>query len=373
MGPYMGVQFDAYRKHVSGTKPLQFTPTLELDIIFDALDGCEMNCPGCFVDTKNKFSTKDLENIYHLTQEFKDQGIEANELFLGPTDIFDAMNFDQLVDEPLFDKLIDQYAALTFTSTMLTPYEELKRRTDKLMGMMAPYGKRFELFVVIDIDKYIDNDRAYLDHFDRNLEVIKNIDVRLKKQVNIFFIANFYPEMFDRVSINDLNMMIKRDYGSKFKINPSFARATNSKMIEKQCKMISDLLQNQVDNNTIRNVFLNMVDIYFGGDTFHALTYTNGRLYVAPFLYEFVPLTSKELEIKSREDGRFYMSDVFNKKEELAILQYQHAMNLPHCSNCHFLPNCVARNHIQFMKQHDITTCVVPKPLYRTSFKASEC
>ncbi len=368
----MAVQFDAYRKHVSGTKPLKYTPTLELDIIFDALDGCEMNCPGCFVDTKNKFTVKDMQNIYDLTKEFKDQGIEANELFLGPTDIFDAANFDQLVDEPLFDKLIDQYAALTFTSTMLTPHEELKRRVDKLMNLMAPYGKRFELFVVIDIDKYIANDRSYLDGFDRNLEVIKNIDIRLKKQVNIFFIANFYPEMFDQISINELNMRIKNDYGSKFKINPSFARATNSRMIEKQSKMLSDLLQNQVDNTTIRNVFLNMVDIYFGGDTFHSLTYTEGRLFVAPFLYEFVPLKRNELEVKSREDGRFYMADVFDKKEELTIEQFNHAATLTHCSNCQFQPNCIARNHIQFMKLHNITSCVVPKPLYRTSFKASE-
>lgn len=369
----MGVQFDAYRKHISGTKPLKYTPTVELDIIFDALDGCVMNCPGCFVDVKNKFTAHDLENIYRLTQEFKDQGIEANELFLGPTDIFDATNFDQLVDEPLFDKLIDQYAALTFTSTMLTPYEELKRRVDKLMGLMAPYGKRFELFVVLDIEKYLANDRSYLDGFDRNLEVIKNIDSRLKKQVNIFFIANFYPEMFDQVSINDLNVMVKRDYGSKFKINPSFARASNSKMIEKQCKMLSDLLQNQVDNSTIGSVFLNMVDIYFGGDTFHALTYTEGRLFVAPFLYEFVALKNNDLEIKSRDDGRFYMADVFNKKEDLAIEQYNHAATLPQCNNCQFLPNCISRNHIQFMKMHNITNCVVPKPLYRTSFKASEC
>ncbi|WPU65624.1 hypothetical protein [Peredibacter starrii] len=368
----MAVLFDAYRKHISGTKPLKYTPTVELDIIFDVLDGCDMKCPGCFVERKNKFTTRDLENIHILTQEFLNQGIDANELFLGPTDIFEAGNFDQLVDAPLFDRLVEQYAALTFTSTMLTEHEELKRRVKKLSNIMAPYGKRFELFVILDIEKYHAGDKEYLEQFDRNLKVIADIDGRLKKQVNIFFIANFYPEMFDNISITELNARIRSDYGTKFKINPSFARAKNAALIEKQSKTLSHLLENQIDDSKIRNVFMNMIDIYFGGDTFHPLSYTDGRLFIAPYFYEFVALKKPELEIRAREDGRFYMGDVFAKREELTIQQYAHAEDLPECAGCPFLPNCVSRNHIQFMKMNQITSCVVPKKLYRSSYKTVE-
>lgn len=368
----MGVQLDAYRKHMSGTKPLSFTPTIELDIVLDVLNGCEMKCPGCFVERKNSFIPNDLQRIFHLTQQFKDAGIEANELFLGPTDIFATSNFHEVISQPLFDKLVDQYAAITFTSTMLTPHEELSEKVDQLMSIMAPYGKRFELFVVLDIPKYIRNDRSYLDLLDKNLELIAKIDPRLKKQVNVFFITNFYPEMFSEIEIYDLNQKLKQDYNTKFKINPSFARASNSKMIEKSSILLKDILEKQIGPSRLKDVYLNMADIYFGGETFHPLTYVKGKLYLAPFLYEFIPLQYPELEVKCRDDGFFYMEDIFSRREELTVKQYSHAETLDSCKSCEFLPSCVARNHIQFMKLHDIKKCVVPKNLFRSSYKILE-
>lgn len=365
----MGVQLDAYRKHLGGTKPLNFTSTIELDIIFDVLNGCEMKCPGCYVDRKNKFLPLYLEKIYRLTNQFKDQGIEANELFLGPTDIFATTNFEEVISEPLFDKLVEQYAAITFTSTMLTPHEDLKEKVDQLMNIMAPYGKRFELFVILDIEKYIKNDRSYLDQLDKNLELIANIDSRLKKQVNVFFIANFYPEMFSNVSIFDLNKMIKRDYGSKFKINPSFARASNQSFVELQCALLKNLLVHQVNNDTIKDVFLNMIDVHFGGETFYSLSYADDRLFIAPYFYEFIALKRDSLEIQSRADGFFYMEDVFTKQNELSIEQFTYSENLKSCSQCEFLPSCVSRGHIEFMKLNNITNCIVPKEIFRSSYK----
>lgn len=368
----MAVQLNAYRKHMGGTRPLKYTPTIELDIVLDILDGCTMRCPGCFVTKKNKFFERDLLNVYNITQQFLDMGFEANELFLGPTDMFATSNFDQVMDDPMFEKLVQQYSALTFTSTMMSDPVEVSKTIDKLMSKLLPYDKHFELFVVVDIEKYVAKDRSYLDIFEANLKTIADLNGKLNKQINIFFIANFYENMFRNVSLPVLNEMLKKDYGTKFKINPSFARASNSRIVEKHSLMLRDILEKQVDDQAIQSVFLNMADIYFGGDTFHPLTYTDGRLFVAPFLYDFIPLKVKDFEVKPREDGSFHIDDIFALRQQLIVDQFNHAENLSECKSCEFLPNCVARNNIQFMKIHNIEKCIMPKRLFRASYKVVE-
>ena len=368
----MGVQLDAYRKHLGGTRPLKYTPTIELDIVLDVLDGCTMRCPGCFVTKENKFMERDLENVYNITRQFTAMGFEANELFLGPTDMFATSNFHKVMNDPMFEKLVQEYAALTFTSTMMSDPEEVRNTVDQLMTKLLPYDKHFELFVVVDIERYNSNDREYLDVFEKNLQTIADLNKRLEKQINIFFIANFYGAMFKNISLPELNQRLKNDYGTKFKINPSFARYNQSRVVEKMFLMMRDLLEDQVDDEDIKTVFLNMADIYFGGDTFHPLTYTDGRLFLAPFLYDFIPIKHQDFEVKCRDDGQFHIEDIFTLRENLSVEQFQHARSLSECSNCEFLPNCVARNNIKFMEIHNITDCIMPKKLFRASYKVVE-
>lgn len=363
----MGVQLNAYRKHVSTTKPVRYAPSIELDIILDVLDGCSMKCPGCFVTKENKFAGRDLQNVYNITKQFVDLGFEANELFLGPTDMFATTNLEEVMDDPMFEKLVQTYAALTFTSTMMSDPKYVRKMVDRLMTRLRPWDKRFELFVVVDIEKYRVNDREYLDTFEENLQIIADINEKTDNKINVFLIANFYGAMFKNISITDLNKKIKKDYDAKFKLNPSFARSDNSRVVEKMFLLMRDTLERQIEDKDMKHVFLNMADVYFGGDTFHPMTYTDGRLFVAPFMYDFIPIKHEDFEVKCREDGNWHIDDIFQLREDLVVEQYDHAMTLDECSTCEFLPNCVARNSIKYMKTHNITKCIMPKKLFRAS------
>ena len=99
---------------------------LRVEIQLDILNGCESSCPGCFIPRKNK--TCDLSILYNT---LKEGTYSPDEIVIGPTDIFSASNFDELMDDPYLKKLYG-ISSIAYTSALEEPYEVIKGKLNKI-------------------------------------------------------------------------------------------------------------------------------------------------------------------------------------------------------------------------------------------------
>lgn len=348
---------NAYAEHKGGTRSLKDANWYSIDLTLDVLGGCEHKCPGCFVNRKLPFLEDDLQKMAALTARWDHAGYDFNELFLGPTDMFSASNFDEVVTSPDF-QFMSEYFTFTCTSTCLNDPMETKRRLLLLEECENWYDRNFEIFVVLDIPKYLAGDKEYLDLFNKNMSLLYND--------NVFLLLNVYgEEMFDDMSLFDLNKKVKEDYNTKVRINPSYFRGTNKKHVERYAHLHKRMLEREITEETIGGIFLNMLDIYFGGHTFGNYTFTNHELYVTPILYEAVPMLEDYMRVWKDWGGNYTLQEIEHVERRLFDQQHVYAEKTNECFSCKYLASCVSRNVLSYMESRDITNCFLPKSLFR--------
>lgn len=356
---------NAYAEDKGGTRALRDAHRTSIDLTLDLLGGCEHKCPGCFVNKKLPFLADDIDVMCDLVRQWRDDDRDFNELFLGPTDIFSATNLDDIVTDPKFQEM-SQYFTFTCTSTCLNDPEETARRLRLLQDTCENWrGRNFEIFVVLDIPKYLSGDVEYLTLFNKNLELLH--------EDNVFMLLNVWGgEMFDEMSLFDLTAKIKADFNTKVRVNPSYLRGTNKKHVERYAHMHKDMLEREVTDTTIQSIFLNMIDIYFGGHTFENYTYVNHNLYISPLIYEAIPVDNKELMVPRDGVGMYLLSDLERKQAELFEKQYKYSHKTTECSSCKYLASCASRNVLSYMETRKITDCFLPKTLFRDASRVIE-
>lgn len=356
---------NSYAAHKGGSRSLRDSRQISVDLTLDILNGCEYNCEGCFVSKKNEFTEEDLDILLDLVEQWETDGFDINELFLGPTDIFSAVNLDQLVLNPKFQKICS-YFTFTCSTTLLGDYNEIKRKYDLLTKhcLSDKKAREFEIFVVIDDKKYLSDDKEYLDKFNKNLELLD--------LYNVFFVLNVYSEsMFDAIGLAEFNEKIFKDYNSKIRVNPSYLRGTSVNHLKKYTSLHNKLVNDQINDQNIGDVFMNMIDIYFGSFTFNTYSYRNHELYVAPVIYEGIPQDFSFFKV-DKIDGKYELSSLDEAQNNLILKQYEFSVQCSKCSSCEFLTSCVGRNVLSYMEHRKLYDCFMPLKLFRDASKVIE-
>jgi len=356
---------NSYAAHKGGSRSLRDSRQISVDLTLDILNGCEYNCEGCFVSKKNEFNEEDLDILLDLVEQWEEGGFDINELFLGPTDIFSAVNFDELVLNPKFQKICS-YFTFTCSTTLLNDYDEIKRKYDLLHEhcLSDKHDREFEIFVVIDDKRYLNNDRAYMDKFNKNLELLD--------LYNVFFVLNVYSEsMFDAVGLAEFNDKIFKDYNSKIRVNPSYLRGTSVNHLRKYTELHNKLINDQVNDDNIGRVFMNMIDIYFGAFTFNTYSYRNHELYIAPVIYEGIPQDFPFFQV-DKINGKYNLDTLDNAQNRLTVQQYDFSKKTEECDKCEFITSCSSRNVLSYMEHRKLYDCFMPKNLFRDASKVIE-
>ena len=158
---------------------------LRTEINLDILHGCSQMCPGCFIPRKNLTKADNLETLYNLLIE---GAYHPDEITIGPTDIFDAENFSEIMNHPYMEKLYG-ISGVGFTSTLLQPYSEVKEKLAKIWSLYKNIHRvpDIDFKIVLDIDKYLDND---LDEWYKNLELFKYGSVQFR--------VNYHKDVFKK-------------------------------------------------------------------------------------------------------------------------------------------------------------------------------
>jgi len=336
------------RRNATNSKPLLNSDRITVSINAEFLDSCAFNCEGCFVKRRNTFTDKDLSDLNKFVKQF-DNKYELNELVLSPTDMFGASNTMEIISNPLFISLFDNFHALTFNSTLLSE----PAHVNNVMSFIRdnyPVDIYYEMFVVLDVEKFLERDKEYINRLETNLAQLTD--------VNIIFVYNIHSsEMFNGVDIPKLSKEVNDRYNSHFRMNPSFFRAHKKSLILESLNGWRKRLDRMYDDVNIKDMLFNMIDPYFGGNTYLTLTFKNGEIFINPYIYDYIFDNSEK--IKLSVDG-LTVEDVSKLNEYITLEQYHYA-EYTDCKDCALLSSCVSRNVLTYMENNDIVECFLPK------------
>lgn len=355
---------NAYRQHKGGFRPVAAANAITVNLTLDILDGCEHTCPGCFVKKRNSFfHDGDDRAILDLIEDLKAAGYSMDEMNVGPTDIFSANNFDQLLSSEDFIVSANDFN-LTVVTTLLNDSESISRKLAEYQAKFEHRERRVEVFVMLDLERYIKKDWFYLNQLYRNIKLLADW--------NVFFLLNVYSEnMFDQMDLPSLTERLLDDFGTKLRINPSYFRGTNGRHVDRYATKHKAMLERNVDDKAIERVFLNMADVYFNSFTTLNLCYAEGELSLMTFLYEGIPQVDRRFKIPKR-NTKYHIADIEEAVDRLALEQYAFAAETDECSTCPHLSSCVSRNILAYMDTRKLRHCLLPRQLFRDASRAVE-
>lgn len=326
------------------------TDMLRSEFVFDVLNGCDFNCVGCCIPRKNTCTSQDISNAIDIANTVQRMSISCEEMFIGPTDIFTATNFDEIMDDPLMYDLTSRFS-LTTSSTLMCPTNQLKVRWHTLQKHLnnAP-ARDFELLVAFDLKRYLDKDEDYISHLSTNLQCFK--------KDTVVFIVNFHEGMLNQHKLIDVATRIHDDFNVPLRIIPSFFRMTNMETVERKSRSFIEMLMMQLEGCELPEYLsFNMFDKYFGGEGFVNMSYKDGHLYLSPFLYEAIPQTHDIFKVEQPYNA----INISSKLTEMTLQQFQYAAHTYNCASCELLPSCVGRKVLTYMESRNLMECIVPK------------
>ena len=357
----------AYAIPHTATNPLRDACLSSINLTLDLLDGCAYHCDGCFVQRRNKADASDLSEISMLVDQWEDRGFGFNETFIGPTDVFSANNFDVIFKNEDFRQLGEHFT-FACISTLLDDYDKIARRVEVMQEYQPNWrGRGFEVFVMVDIEKFfVNRDEEYMKSLWKKLSLF-NLD-------DIFFTINVdqagkFSQLMNLAELNEALMTEfsppAKDCTTGLRINPSFFRSNNVILIQDHARALRDALRREITPDNPSSVYSNMINIYANATTFHDYTYRNHELYVAPFIYENIPVTDEMFHIPRNEDGFWTQDDFDAKHRELFVQQSAWASRSIDCYDCANLPTCMSRHILSYMETRSLRSCFLPKELLK--------
>ena len=336
------------RRTATNSKSLADAKQITLSIQAEFLDSCAFNCAGCFVKRRNAYTDQELLDLKQFITQFDNQ-YELNELVLSPTDMFGASNTIEIISNPLFISLFQHFNALTFNSTLLSEPSYVKSVMD-FIRQYYPENIYYEMFVVLDIEKFLNRDEEYIERLETNLNELSD--------VNIIFVYNIHSsEMFDNVDIPALSHEVNVRYNSHFRMNPSFFRTHKKSIIINALNDWRKRLALIYDDVNTKDMLFNMIDPYFGSNTYITLTAKSGNLYLNPYIYDNIFDNSETVLNQVNGLTVDKLSDLI---VQLQLEQFEYAKGLE-CDSCPLLSSCVGRNVLTFMENQNIGECFLPK------------
>ena len=307
---------------------------LRTEINLDILHGCNQACPGCFIPRKNFTNPDNLTTLYNLLIE---GSYYPDEITVGPTDIFDAQNFYEVMHHPSMKKLYS-ISAMGFLTTLNQPIDVIKEKLEIIWEVYDGVDRipDIDFKIVLDIDKYLDNE---LDDWYKKLELFTDGSVQFR--------VNYHKDVFKRISYNDLCQKVFDDFNAPIVITPSFLTDRNA---GGKVSHYLELFRQELLNQRIDEKWLNLYtffDAKFNGFGCQNYSFYNGKLYINPFLYDAIIQRSPEFE---------------SKLDELTLdKNLEYAAKVPDCSVCPYVMSCAERNVHMYMKSRNLESCVALK------------
>ena len=310
------------------------TDFLRTEVNLDILHGCDQQCPGCFIPRKNLTNADQLKDLYELLSNGQ---YYPDEIVIGPTDIFDAQNFNEIIEHPYMKKLYE-ISGVGYTSTLLQDRMMIADKLDKIWAIYQHVHRvpDIDFKIVLDINAYLD---GRLDEWYRTLELFKNGSVQFR--------VNYYKGVFDRISYNELCQRVYDDFNAPVVITPSFLTDRNArgKVEQHLANFRQDMLDQKID--PLWRSLYTFFDAKFNGFGCQNYSFYNGKLYINPFLYDAIIQRTPFFET-TMDENKLYDN-------------IEYAQQVDDCNGCEFMMSCAERNVHMYMESRGLNSCVALK------------
>lgn len=335
-----------------------------LNINFELLNGCKLNCPGCHVEKNGQLpmTDQDFENFDKLLTGLKSSLYKPFIAFVGPTDFLSADNFVAVFSEPDVIELFHNFTRLSIQTT----YLDMKKAEQVARVLREHYSEmEIEINIVVDPAKIMDDN--YLAVLERNksnfLALLGRDDVRS------FGIMNVYDYDQTRIPqlLKDYDFMHHRvahlfettiDYNFSFGRSPDIS---NDEFLNLSSR-IKLLFDTSIAAQSISGEKDEYLRFSFGKLTDSLIerqyNYRHGKLYYSPLLYERFVSFRDNFEVPLKD---YSVAEIENFEMMMQMTQYSHATEKEECETCPFLASCVDRGILHLMDTFGTKKCLVAK------------
>jgi len=360
--PIISRNFEAMSIAKSTKKSVSELGDYTIRINLEFLKGCEFTCPGCYVNRSNDFTVDDLSMVEDAVTSFQESGFNFDEIILGPTDFFSALNCDQVLKNAKFRSIFKSPdITLILISTLQTKEEEIIRRI-KLLNDSINSECDIEFLIVFDLEKILSKDQDYIEEIKRKIKLLDNVkaDVDYAFQINIRDINGL-----ENFNLLELTGYVRDEFDTIVEFNPSFLRSSNEKNIHETLHKWNNLLAHnysKIEAKDVKNVLFTMGNKNHASLSEVTYNYKNGTFYTCPFVYENIFNTGERFKINATGDnGRYKLSDFHDHRNRTTVEQLQYSEKTRECSSCNHLLSCVGKQVLQFMEEYKIKTCPLAK------------
>ncbi len=326
------------------------------------LHSCAFHCPGCFVYRRNNFDEAQLDVLVKAVDMFRENGMTFDEIILGPTDFFAALNTAELVAEPKFKDIFkDGDVVLTLLSTLQSDEEHIREVIKAVNENLTHPNQEIEALIVFDLQRVMEESDDYVKELQSKLALLDEFNpaVDYALQMNIQDTNKLEGEF----TLANITRFVRENFDTIVEFNPSFLRTRKLKLIGPILEAWNTMLEEQIDETNKNDITFTMANAYHAGFNEITFNFHNGDLYMCPFIYENVFDRSEPFKIPKR-NGMFYeWADIEQYDAFAKIQQFNYATKTTECGDCPYLMSCTAKHVLFYMEQHDLKDCMISKPV----------
>ena len=324
---------------ISAMSQYKIQPQLEI------LEGCSYMCPGCFVKRKGNWSPYSIHLFWELAKELMGrEDIVLDDLVIGPTDFYGAENLETIIEEvklaegimmmPEDNRNVQHNCSILGSLSEKDIEGKIRKIEKSLVGSVV---KSWDVQVALDVKRLL-YDKEYRRALDNRIETFKESSLNYEISMATNIVDGIEDMIYDAIDL------VREEYHTVIEILPSVVRSFDHspKHGEKLFEWNDMLTKLSTDEKRFKTKFH-----FLQGDVSHkAFHYSvinihNGRMFMAPFIYENAQIYNDAFLIDITQGGDI-VDRILEHKHWIVNHQIQNSQ-LTECHTCKYLNICSHR------------------------------
>jgi hypothetical protein len=324
---------------ISAMSQYKIQPQLEI------LEGCSYMCPGCFVKRKGNWSPYSIHLFWELAKELMGrEDIVLDDLVIGPTDFYGAENLETIIEEvklaegimmmPEDNRNVQHNCSILGSLSEKDIEGKIRKIEKSLVGSVV---KSWDVQVALDVKRLL-YDKEYRGALDNRIETFKESSLNYEISMATNIVDGIEDMIYDAIDL------VREEYQTVIEILPSVVRSFDHspKHGEKLFEWNDMLTKLSTDEKRFKTKFH-----FLQGDVSHkAFHYSvinihNGRMFMAPFIYENAQIYNDAFLIDITQGGDI-VDRILEHKHWIVNHQIQNSQ-LTECHTCKYLNICSHR------------------------------
>lgn len=324
-----------------------------LEITLDIFRGCGHNCTGCMIDRGLGGDVADIPALYALIKEMVECGYVAFDLGVGPTDYMSSDNVMDVMSNPVFREMGQDFHQVTFNAAFL---EKDLAKFSKMCNEIddALPGKAIR-FLIPAAPHFFKTDK-FGDMINGKLQFVKG-ELTSAFLNEAGFVVNCTEETvqddFEEMITNGLDVEFPVDKDDILNIPYGRAALKDLRAAQRITRMSHRIshFYSTIDGVDERR---RNPDLCYHTGTMVNLLYTGGKLYWVPFLKDDCPFIDPNFEIPKP----WTMDNLITVKQKTvdSALEFLSGTG---CMECPYISSCSEKGITSIMQRMNIKDCLV--------------